>query len=275
MHADNEATVLLGNGRPGTRVFEQAVREVSLVTTSTNRLAANYRSFRSDIAVCPNFMPDDVFTSLAPAKIDGKPKVAGEIRVGYAGGSTHGADLALIYQPLRKLCARYPNVKLVFFGQQLPPLYRPLLDRIEYHGYQLPMKGDAHYEFMNRYFATLKELSLDIAIAPIIPSTFNAGKSYLKALEYGACGYPVVASSFGPYREYAKGGGAILTAFDEGEWLRHLGRLIENEAMRRELAESNLVHVKERHNTAEGIKPWLAAIACAANARPLASGAAL
>jgi glycosyltransferase involved in cell wall biosynthesis len=252
MHADNEATRLYSNHKSGTRIFEEALTLANVVTASTERLRTQYYPFRKDIQVCPNFMPSDIFDRLAPKRIDGLPKRTGEIRVGYVGGSSHGADLAMAYTPLRKLCARHPNVKLVFFGQQLPPLYKPLRDRIEYHEYVLPKEGERNYEFMDRYFERLRTLDLDVAIAPIIPSSFNAAKSYLKALEYGSCGYPVVASSFGPYREYAKMGGPIVTAFDEGEWLRNLSRLVEDAEARRDLAERNATFIRERCST----NPW-------------------
>lgn len=267
MNSDNGARVMYSNGKPATKLFEESLTMTTIATTSTTRLAQDYARFRSDIRVCPNFMPDDIFERLRPDSITGEPHSCGcEIRVGYAGGRTHLADLQMAWKPLKKLCKRYPQVRIVCFGQMPPKEYGWLEDRLEYHEIVMEYPGELRYEHMDRYFATLKSLELDIAIAPLIPTAFNAGKSYLKALEYGACGYPVVASSFGPYREYVAQGGAIALAFDESEWLRHLSRLVEDAAARRDLAERNLTHVHERHGTENGLTPWMQALGGALSA---------
>lgn len=268
MNSDNGARHWYSNGKDWTKRFEEALGVATIVTTSTPRLAADYARFRKDIRICPNFIPDDIFERLRPAKITGEPKSCGcEIRVGYAGGRTHLADLRMVWKPLKKLCKRYPQVRIVCFGQMPPEEYGWLEDRLEYHDVVLEWPGESRYEHMDRYFAELKSLDLDIAIAPLLPTVFNAGKSYLKAMEYGACGYPMVASSFGPYREYAAQGGALSLAFDEAEWFRNLSWLVEDQAARRDLAERNLQHVHERHGTAAGIKPWLQSLDAASASR--------
>ena len=50
------------------------------------------------------------------------------------------------------------------------------------------------------YPEKLASLGLDLALAPLEDNLFNRCKSNLKFLEYGACGYPVIASDIECYR---------------------------------------------------------------------------
>jgi O-antigen biosynthesis protein len=250
-----EARGVYSTGKWGTKIFEEALPLPSVVTCSTRRLASEYAKWRPDIEVVENFIPDALFERLSPAEITGAPKREGEIRVGYAGSSTHGGDLALVARPLRKLTYKYPQVKLVFFGQQPSALSVPA-EKYEYHPYIDPEPGEQMFSFMDRYFDALKALELDVAIAPLVPNIFNQSKSALKILEYGSCGWPVVASSVGPYREYRERDGSILTAYDEGEWLTMLSMLVESGKRRSHMAQRNHRFVREHHTSAVGLAAW-------------------
>ena len=43
-------------------------------------------------------------------------------------------------------------------------------------------------------------MNLDLALAPLEYNKFNEAKSNLRVLEYGALGWPVIASDIAPYR---------------------------------------------------------------------------
>ena len=76
---------------------------------------------------------------------------------------------------------------------------------------------------------------LDVAIAPLRESRFNAGKSWLKPLEAASLGVPVVMSPSPEYlRLHEKGIGLI--AESPKEWRSHLQRLVGSVALRQELA---------------------------------------
>jgi glycosyltransferase involved in cell wall biosynthesis len=263
-----EARSVYGTGQWGTRIFEEALPIATVVTASTRRLADEYAKWRPGIEVVENFISDEAFARLSPSEITGKPKREGEIRIGYAGSSTHGGDLALIARPLRKLCARYPEVKLVFFGQ--PPTL-PGVDpaRIELHGYIDPELDEQPFAFMDRYFDRVKSLDLDVEMAPLVPNVFNASKSFLRLLQAGACGNPVVASSYGPYREYRERGGPIIPCFDEREWLERLSMLVRHTCARRDFAKENHAYVREHHTSAVGLAAWRRVIALTAESRAL------
>ncbi len=53
---------------------------------------------------------------------------------------------------------------------------------------------------IEQYPEKLASLNLDLALAPLEDHFFNACKSNLRLLEYGACGFPVICSDIPCYR---------------------------------------------------------------------------
>ncbi|AUM00388.1 hypothetical protein B4966_09590 [Rhodocyclaceae bacterium] len=146
---------------------------------STEGLAEAYRAYAPEIRVVPNRIDAEKWAHLQPRRRAGRKP-----RVGWAGGLSHGGDLAEIADVVRELAN---EVEWVFFGM-CPDTIRPYVQ--EFHlGVPTP-----------DYPAKLAALNLDLALAPIEHNDFNLCKSNLKLLEYGILGYPVIASDFGPYR---------------------------------------------------------------------------
>jgi len=67
----------------------------------------------------------------------------------------------------------------------------------------------------SRYPDKLASLHLDLAIAPLEIHPFNECKSDLRILEYGALGWPVVATDIHPYR----GKPVTLLPNDPARWI--------------------------------------------------------
>lgn len=161
------------------RSLRQGLGFVDRFVVSTEPLADAFSGFHSDIVVMPNRLPADIWGSLERTRT---PRT--RMRVGWAGGSSHTGDLALIADVVKELAK---EVDWVFFGM-CPESLRPYVK--EWH------KGVS----IEHYASTLAALDLDLAIAPLEHNVFNTCKSNLKLLEYGACGYPVVCTDIEPYR---------------------------------------------------------------------------
>jgi uncharacterized membrane protein YccC len=99
-------------------------------------------------------------------------------------------------------------------------------------------------------------------VAPLAQTTFNEAKSWLKPLEYSACGVPWVGSPSSEYLKLAQLCGA-KTAERPKEWYRELRRLIEQLSVREEAsgrcreAAANLTYEGNAHLWAEA---WQAAL---------------
>lgn len=149
------------------------------LVVSTAPLAEAYSQLANETVIAPNLLDDAIWRQLQPARHTGS-----RIRVGWAGSTSHGGDLALLHETMRTLADEVDWVFLGFCPAALRPYVR------EYHP-AVPIK---------QYPSALAALGLDIAIAPLAANAFNEAKSNLKLLEYGALGYPVICSNIEPYR---------------------------------------------------------------------------
>lgn len=161
------------------RRLKKAVGLCDRLVVSTQPLANALKGFNADIRVVENRLPSQWWSGLNSHRQQGRKP-----RVGWAGGSGHGDDLQLIAEVVRELAG---EVEWVFMGM-CPPELRPYVH--EFH-------GGVNIE---KYPARLAGLNLDLALAPLKDTIFNACKSNLRLLEYGACGFPVICSDILCYR---------------------------------------------------------------------------
>lgn len=147
---------------------------------STEPLAEQFAGMHDDIRVVRNRLPVGWWGDLTSQR-----RKSAKPRVGWAGGASHLGDLELIADVVRELAG---EVEWVFFGM-CPDKLRPHVH--EFHE-GVPI---------GQYPAKLAALDLDLALAPVEDNVFNACKSNLRLLEYGACGFPVVCSDIVCYRD--------------------------------------------------------------------------
>ena len=107
-------------------------------------------------------------------------------------------------------------------------------------------------------YAAVAQCDLDIAIAPLEPSSFNECKSYLKLLEYGLQGLPVVASRFGPYVQYQAEAKEAVVSLAQGpeDWTRQLLDLVDSATARASLARANLRYIFDSHTMSKRVIAW-------------------
>jgi GT2 family glycosyltransferase len=159
--------------------FRKGISMCHRFIVSTNYLAEQYHGYVDDIVVVPNYIERARWGNLLPPRVRGaKP------RVGWAGGSSHDGDLAIIADVVK---ATAQEVDWIFFGM-CPDSIRPYV-------------AESHSGVvLDEYPAKLASLDLDLAVAPLEDVPFNHGKSHLRLLEYGVLGYPVICTDITPYR---------------------------------------------------------------------------
>lgn len=148
------------------------------VVVSTDPLAEAFAAYHPDIVVRKNRLIPRYWKHIQAPRNYGD-----SIRIGWGGGSSHRGDLEMIAEVIKHFAFR---VNWVFFGM-VPDLIKPYIG--EFHK-AVPI---AQYPEM------MASLKLDLALAPVEDNTFNACKSNLRVLEYGACGYPVITSDVAAY----------------------------------------------------------------------------
>jgi glycosyltransferase involved in cell wall biosynthesis len=269
---DEEGIVIAEDQHRATRYF---IREADGVIVSTPALAERLRPLNEHIRVVPNalderlFLADETSTGSRPAD---RPATREAVTLGYMGTLTHSADLAMLYEPLRSLFARYSErvrfeiIGVSQGGKKLRSLLGPQVHLLD--------PGEAvHYEQFARWFS--QTVRWDIGLAPLTERSFNRYKSDIKFLDYGVLGIPGIFSNVGPYpASVVHEQTGLLVANAPDAWLAALSRLIDDPVLRQTLSRNarNYVHNERllRHRAAD----WLNAIEelhCHALSRPSAA----
>ncbi|MDD2707182.1 MAG: glycosyltransferase [Verrucomicrobiae bacterium] len=194
--------------------------------------------------VIPNAVALKAYQNAAAGKVDGK------VRIGFVGSSTHMEDVGAFFQPVRKAIQESGDrVTFVLMGWTR----EDVKSCPQFEG----MDVEAHEEVPIMKFAdNLVSLGLDIAIAPLLNNEFNRCKSAIKILEYGAARCAVVASDIEPYRLIGNGAHGFLASTEE-QWYQAVKSLIENPALRREMADNLHRLVAEKYEISAVRSQWL------------------
>lgn len=152
----------------------------------TNELLANVYGYKKETIIIPNYLAytawQNIYLTNPKSFIADKQ---GPIRIGWSGGMGHPGDLKILKEIADILGDK---VHWVFLGD-IPPGFDQ--GNSEVHQPVSPTE----------YAKKLYSLNLDLALAPLLDNDFNRAKSNLRILEYGACGFPVIASNVLPYQD--------------------------------------------------------------------------
>jgi len=238
-----------GAWNPGTlfihRFIEQ-IKRVDAVVVSTPQLAREYSLYNDSIFVLPNFLNENKWDNNQIKKQDGY------LRIGWAGGNAHLDDLKLVSKVIEKIIKEYKGkVKFETMGMVKKELENVFSNLEEFHetcpkcGYQgesVTWTGES----LDNYPLVLASHGWDVAIAPIVNTSFNCAKSDLKLKEYAATGYPIVASAVTPYIEAKEDGCDVLLAKTFDQWYNYIKELLDNEDRRKEIVKNNKKWVSDK-----------------------------
>lgn len=197
-----------------------ALETADLVTVSTEPLAQVCREWSGNVLVLPNHVPERVLDMARPGRE--RP------RVGWMGGASHGLDIGVAAEPVRRFLKRFPGWDLQLNGTDYRPTFRADPERMVYIPWvQVNKDPEAYY----------RAIDFDIGVCPLNPTPFARSKSFLKALEFNARGIPVVASDCEPYQGYVRDGvNGFLVRYDH-EWLKRMSELASDERLRQDMSD--------------------------------------
>lgn len=230
---------------------QEAIHTVMLcdgIIVSTPRLktvVAHATGGAIPVAVCPNLLDWDWWRMIQRQAV----RVVPPLTIGWAGANRLDPDLAAMAEGWRRVAERYPAVRFVVQGH----CAQVVADALP--------QGRLHYLpwiELARYPAGL--VNIDIGCCSVADTPFNACKSVIKALEYGASGAAVVATS-ALYHQIIRHHDTGLVANTADEWAEGLGRLVEDAQYRRVLARRLRRVVVERHNLQVSAHVWMEAFA--------------
>lgn len=211
------------------------------VTVSTQRVATAAAQYTAKpVAVIPNAIDWPAWQRVC--RSGRRPTAA--LTIGWAGGKRLDADFTAMAVAWRRLAQRFPLVEFIVVGHHadvlrdaVPPERLHLIPWQPVERYPLAYQG------------------MDIGCAPLAANTFNAAKSAIKAYEYAAAGAAVVASPtiYGAALRDGRDGYLVETA---AEWEAALARLVQDAALRRQMAARWGKRVRERHSLQTQLGRW-------------------
>lgn len=237
--------------------LRKTVALADVVTVSTPELAKTYGGPMRPAFIIRNGVPAAMLKQ--PSRtIDRRGRGAnsgihvGDRIIGWAGAvGTHPGDLDVTSGALADIIGDGPRAASVVFRNVGPKdgVAKGLgLDeeQVEASGWLSP----------ELYRLALGEL--DIGIVPLADNKFNRSKSALKALEMGAVGVPVVASSLPEFEELSKTGMPIWLAKDRRRhWSGALNRALSmSDGELRELGQSTREYVRRNATVEIRAKKW-------------------
>lgn len=200
-----------------------AALEADAVTVASPGLQERLQPLNEHVHLLPNYLDETIWPFRPPKR----PEGAGLV-IGYAGGASHGPDLARIAPALLNVLAEWEGrARLRILGVQ-PPEALSGHPQVEWR----PLEpGD-----YAGYARALHEEAFDLLILPLAPSPFNAAKSAVKFLEYTTLGAPVVCSRIPPYEGVIEHGESGFLVRTSGEWQEALGTLLRDPELRVRMA---------------------------------------
>jgi processive 1,2-diacylglycerol beta-glucosyltransferase len=205
------------------RICRAELREADLVTVSTPPLKEFAEQYAGRVVVMPNCVDTSLYEKVRSREKE--PRHRGDLRIYWGGGGGHYDDLLKVRDPLLRIFAERPNVKLIF-SNILPDW-----------AVDLPSNRVFFIRFahMNAYCRILRWLCADVALAPLVDNEFNRCKSNIKYLDYGMAEIPGVYSDVEPYSCVQPGITGLKARTDE-DWYDAINRLLESATLRRNIA---------------------------------------
>ena len=226
------------------RSWERLLPRCSAVVASTESLAVQFNKWNDHVCVIPNCLPPSRWQALSLPD-----KTPGVVTIGFAGSNTHAEDLRMIGEALWQVrdMLGEDQIHLVFWGAAPPAIFEGA------NNVRILFK---HVDYVD-YLAELASLKLDIGIAPMHESSFNACKSDLKWLEYTAVGAATVASDVMAFREPRELGLAEVVGNDVASWTAALLRLIKDAQYRQTLVQRSRDYLVQQADMAFQAGHWV------------------
>lgn len=191
----------------------RACRDATMVTVSSVALQRRYGA-HGRVALLRNCVPQDYLRV---------PHDDDNVVIGWAGSThSHPGDMKPMGLAIKRLLAEGQQFMVVGDGTGSAA--------------DLALREDPYHTGaidFGKWASAVAQIG--IGVAPLLDSKFNTAKSWLKPLEYAACGVPWIAS---PRAEYSSlhWEGCGMIADTPKSWEHNLRRLITNAPFRKDLA---------------------------------------
>jgi len=219
--------------------IQMFIQLADVVVVTTNKLKSLYSHWNKNIRVIPNCVSEEMRRDIPKSKNQ-------KIKILWSGSTSHLPDLLLIKQPLRRIVENYSDSVELHFQS---PLDEEQIKEIVPSAICHP--AAAFEDYLN----VIQDINPDIAVAPLQNHVFNKSKSNLKYCQMTLMEAAFVGSNIGPYIHIEHGENGFV-ASTEDEWYKSLAKLIEDEALRKNLVKNATEYVEKNHMLNQHIHRW-------------------
>ena len=224
------------------------IRHSSRVIAGNEYLAAYARRFNSAVTVIPTCVDTERFAPADNAVSRTGSPIARDPIVGWIGSPTTASYIRSLAGVLQRVRERHPFTLRVS-GTDGP--------------FQIP-----GVSVDTPTWSVAREVELfntcDVGVYPLADDEWSKGKCGFKAIQFMACGVPVVAAAVGVNREIIQDGENGFLASTDDEWVDKLVRLLSDRELRRRFAEAGRRTIQARYaldTTAPKLAATLRAVA--------------
>lgn len=216
---------------------QKVLHTADFASAPTHFLAEQIHRWPIPAFVLPNGFDDDNW-AIARHAVRARALAPGDglVRLGYASGSrTHQRDFAVVAGAVGRILAERPECRLVLFRRG--PW--PTLD-IEEFPVLAGLEDQIEWRDMVPVAELPRELArFDVNLAPLeLDNPFCAAKSELKFFEAALAGVPSVCTPTDTFRRAVRDAETGFLAVSEEGWYRALIHLIDDDALRRRVAQA-------------------------------------
>lgn len=208
------------------KVFTSLMARSDAVQVSSKALAQRFAQYNPRIGIFANHI----------AQLPG-PRSARrghEMVVGWGGSAGHLKDISSAAPLLMRWLAAHPEARLAIMG---PPSFEKFFKDASPDRFRFEIAGS-----LEHYCKFVR--TLDVGIAPLLPTEYNRCRSDVKFLEYAAHGVVGVMQRMEPYVETIKHGENGMLFSNETELTAALDRLASAPALRERLAQTAYDYVR-------------------------------
>jgi glycosyltransferase involved in cell wall biosynthesis len=221
----SDANRMVGFLKRPSKVSE-IVRLASRVMAGNAHLAAYAQRYNPNVSVIPTCVDTAVWVPAADRRRSGPPVI------GWIGTPTTTQYLLQLQDVFSALAKEQPFVLRVS-GSATP----------------VTMRG---VQVENEPWTLEREIELfstcDIGVYPLPNNEWTLGKCGFKAIQFMACGVPVVASPVGVTNDIIEDGVSGLLANSENEWVSHLRSLLADAELRRRTGAAGRRRIEDRYS---------------------------
>jgi len=235
------------------RVLPELLAHCHTVLAGSPALAEYARRFAPRVEILPTVVDTDAYP-VSPRRR------RGTLTVGWIGAPANAVYLEPLRPVFREITRRF-DCRVLLLG---PHAFECPGARVEVRPFQ-------SYASRDEEAAALRDL--DVGLLPLPDDRFARGKCGLKAIQYMACGLPVVASPVGVTPEILGDGACGLLASTPGEWRDALAHLLADPGLRERLGRAGRARAEARYSLRAAAPRLAAALRAAAGSADSASRA--